>query len=341
MIPAGATSGPIEVTSPSGTGVSPFTFAVPVTTGSPTITSFTPSSALVGATITINGTNFDPSNLNDRVSFNGGPDVVPVAATATALSVVIPQAGPGRVTVRTPRGVAVSGTDFALDTDDLDGKPVGGLWRLVVGQPLAFTLPFGTEAVFLVDLEAGQRVDAKLTDVTPTQNGVTCNNSPNFAGLTFRLPDGRLSLELFSSDCNYVRPFVAPVTGTYSFLVFDDFHATDVNATITIHEPVDEPGTTVINQGSRVMTIAVPGQKVRWTFQAVAGEPLHLSVGEYPLCGAIDVSIYAPDDSRIVGMSPCWSDQATVTAPATGTYVLQAESFSGATGNAGVTLSSP
>ena len=192
-----------------------------------------------------------------------------------------------------------------------------------------------------MDLTAGQRVDAKLTDVTPTQNGVTCNNSPNFASLSLRLPDGRVSLDLFSSDCNYVRPFVAPVTGTYSFLVFDDFHSTDVNATLTIHEPVDVPGTTVINQGSRAMTLSVPGQKVRWTFQAVGGEPLHLSVGEYPLCGAIDVSIYAPDDSRIVGLSPCWSDQGTVTAPVTGTYVLQAESPSGATGNAGVTLSSP
>src|SRR5947199_7053090 len=54
-VPANATSGSISVTTPGGTATSSSAFTVLYP---PTITSFTPTSGLVGASVTINGTNF-------------------------------------------------------------------------------------------------------------------------------------------------------------------------------------------------------------------------------------------------------------------------------------------
>ncbi len=54
-----ATTGPISVTTPSGTGASSTNFTV--TTSAPTITSVSPAAASDGTTVTINGANFGPS----------------------------------------------------------------------------------------------------------------------------------------------------------------------------------------------------------------------------------------------------------------------------------------
>src|SRR5207244_6010863 len=54
-VPANATTGSISVTTPGGTATSASAFTVLYP---PTITSFTPTSGLVGASVTINGTNF-------------------------------------------------------------------------------------------------------------------------------------------------------------------------------------------------------------------------------------------------------------------------------------------
>jgi IPT/TIG domain len=54
-VPSGATSGPISVTTPDGTGVSDGSFTV---ISAPTITSFTPSHGSAGTQVTIYGSNF-------------------------------------------------------------------------------------------------------------------------------------------------------------------------------------------------------------------------------------------------------------------------------------------
>src|SRR5207248_1023624 len=55
-VPAGATSGPISVTTSGGTASSAASFTV---INPPTISSFTPSSGPVGTSVTISGTNFN------------------------------------------------------------------------------------------------------------------------------------------------------------------------------------------------------------------------------------------------------------------------------------------
>src|SRR5439155_8918541 len=53
-VPAGATTGPITVTTPGGTAIGSTAFTILP----PSITSFTPTSGPVGTSVTISGTNF-------------------------------------------------------------------------------------------------------------------------------------------------------------------------------------------------------------------------------------------------------------------------------------------
>ncbi len=100
-VPAGATTGPVTVTTSTGTSKGK-TFTVKP----PAITSLSPSSGKVGATVIVKGKFFGPSQGASTVSFNG------VQATVSAWSdTVITCAAPagattGPVTVTTPAGTS-------------------------------------------------------------------------------------------------------------------------------------------------------------------------------------------------------------------------------------------
>lgn len=100
-VAAGA-SGNVSVTGPGGTGIRMgFTFAAP-----PTITSFTPTSAGVGATVTITGTNFTGATA---VSFGGTAAASFMVVSATQINAVVAAGATGIVSVITPGGTITSG----------------------------------------------------------------------------------------------------------------------------------------------------------------------------------------------------------------------------------------
>ncbi len=109
-VPTGATTGPISVTTASGTGTSATNFTVP--SGSPTITSFTPPSGPVGTLVTINGTTFTGATV---VKFNG---VIATSFTVVSdikITATVPAgATTGKIIVKTPAGNATSLTRFTV-----------------------------------------------------------------------------------------------------------------------------------------------------------------------------------------------------------------------------------
>ena len=77
----------------------------------PTITSVNPTSAEVGATVTISGTNLDEAT---EVKFNGTAATIGTK-TATSITTTVPAgATDGKVTVKTPAGEATSAADFTV-----------------------------------------------------------------------------------------------------------------------------------------------------------------------------------------------------------------------------------
>src|SRR5207247_2252347 len=107
-VPAGATTGPLSVTTPAGTATSASSFAVVV---APTITSFTPSSGPVGTSVTIGGTNFMGATA---VTFNGSTAAFTVTSD-TAIQTTVPAgATTGPLSVTTPAGTALSASNFTL-----------------------------------------------------------------------------------------------------------------------------------------------------------------------------------------------------------------------------------
>jgi hypothetical protein len=79
----------------------------------PTVTSFTPTSGSSGNSVTITGTNFDASPVNNVVTFNGVEATIIGTPTSTSLRVAVPiGATTGKIEVTTLGQSAVSADDF-------------------------------------------------------------------------------------------------------------------------------------------------------------------------------------------------------------------------------------
>lgn len=112
VVPVGATSGLVAVTTLGGTATSAGAFTV--TVAAPTIASFTPVSGGPGTTVTITGT-----NLMGATAVNIGALAIPTytVVSATSITLVLPAATSavsGLLTVVTPGGTATSATAFNL-----------------------------------------------------------------------------------------------------------------------------------------------------------------------------------------------------------------------------------
>ncbi|WP_210518480.1 IPT/TIG domain-containing protein [Hymenobacter terricola] len=108
-VPVGATTGPIAVTTPLGTGTSATDFTVPPV---PIITSFTPTSGLPGTVVVLTGNYFTGAT---QVTFNGTVAPGFVVNSATQITVTVPAGTTsGLITVTAPNGVGVSTTPFVI-----------------------------------------------------------------------------------------------------------------------------------------------------------------------------------------------------------------------------------
>jgi|GEM_PF-271788 len=115
-VPAGATTGNVTVTGPTGTsnGVN---FTVQTVTPAPTISSFTPTSGPAGTVVTITGTNFTGATA---VSFNGTAAASFTVVSATSITATVPSgASTGLIAVTTGGGTASSSSNFTVTLPDL------------------------------------------------------------------------------------------------------------------------------------------------------------------------------------------------------------------------------
>ena len=116
LVPSGATTGKISLTTPAGTAMTNNSFTV--TSSGPTITNFNPVRGNVGTVVTIHGTNFGGVT---SVKFNGTSASFAFVSTTKITAVVPNGATTGKISVTTPSGTATSAGVFIVSGPKITG----------------------------------------------------------------------------------------------------------------------------------------------------------------------------------------------------------------------------
>jgi len=164
-VPAGATTGPISVTTPgNGSIVTTTRFTI-----TPAITSFAPTLGAVGSGVTISGTNFTGATA---VSFGGRAASFTVSNSGTITTTVPFGASTDPITVITLDGTATSAASFTVATG---GQPFG-----VGATPSSQTVSAGASTSYAMTISRSAGFTDNLTfSVTGLPGATTATFSPN------------------------------------------------------------------------------------------------------------------------------------------------------------------
>jgi YD repeat-containing protein len=231
-VPSGATSGPIAVTTPAGSATSGTSFTV-ASSGGPTISSVTPTIGTAGTAVTITGTNFQTTPLNNRVVFNQRHAAVS-ASTATSISTEVPgMTSSGRISVTTP-AASVTGDDFFIPPPPRVAGDVAFTGRWTLNQ--SATVAIGTAnkvGLVVFDASGGRRIAVRGANGS-FSFGIACQ-------LFVRVlrPDG---VEMGAPTCvesnGFTDALPVPATGTYTAFL-DPYGSAAGSLTLTIYDFVD------------------------------------------------------------------------------------------------------
>ena len=163
-VPAGATTGDITVTTPSGPLVTTTRFTV-----TPAITSFAPSLGSAGTGVTITGTTFTGATA---VSFGGKAAAFTVSNSGTVTATVPAGATTGPITVTTLDGTATSAANFTVTS--------GGTPFTLGATPSSQTVSAGATTSYTVTISRAAGFTDNLTfSVTGLPGATTASFSPN------------------------------------------------------------------------------------------------------------------------------------------------------------------
>ena len=228
-VPAGATSGTINVTAPGGTSTSSASFTV--ANLAPTITGFSPGIGVRGSSFTVTGTNFDTVPTNNNVRLNSSWAKV-TAATATSLTVQVPPAtSSGPVSVATVNGKATN-ADFIVPPGTYTASDVGQSVRIDPGSTgTAAVTTAGKIALVLFSATVGQRIS------------INAAAAQNVGAIDFTIisPDGtNLWGPITSTGSSlYTDVFTVQQSGTQTLLIDPQATLTD-SWTVTVYDvPAD------------------------------------------------------------------------------------------------------
>jgi RHS repeat-associated protein len=318
-VPAGATTGPVSVTTPDGTATSAENFVV-TQPNRPVVTSISPTIVNRGDLVTVTGSNFGERTTNmaavnqTRVSVE--------AETATSLSIRVPDIHvSGRVSVTSLEGTGVGPDLFVAPRFDVANE-VGVTGRLAVGDTRTFTMPAGkNEVVYVFDATAGQRV------------AWTYSPSPNFVHIY--APDGS-TVEAPSSS----EPIDIPTTGTYTVNI--DANPGTTGTFRTFEVPPDQERTIVPSHAGAAETLSftIPRQNARLRFEGRAGQRISFQ-GTGVSGGTYFVDIRKADGSVVGPTFPMGGSganfQDAVELPVDGQYWIRIDPVNETTGSITVT----
>jgi YD repeat-containing protein len=331
-VPSGAGTGPIAVTSPTGSATSSTSFTVGSPPGSPSISGFTPAIGAPGASVTISGTNFNSTAYNNRVSFNPVRATVS-SSTTTSISATVPVSGSGKISVATPAGSGVSSSDFFIPPVGYTATSVGFTGRVSLGSSIAVSVTNASpNALVVFDGVAGRQVSLRES-----------NSSISVLSMAYYNPDGTNLLarqDMSPSNGNTsIGAVTLPLTGTYTILV-----TTSSAGSVTVSLYDCTPVVAAITPGGGPVSIAnsVLAQSMILTFTASAGQRVSMITSNVNVCcGVIHGYLLKPDGSTLSNISiqsMITNFIDTQTLPVAGTYSILVAPGGSSTGSVSVTL---
>ncbi len=333
-VPIGATTGPISVTSPSGTASSTAQFTVGVPVGSSSITSFTPNSGPVGSIVTITGSGFDVI-ANDQVEFDGYPAYVSAATPTTITAAVPAQAQSGPISVTTPLGSATSSADFFVVPAGYTGGQIDFEGQITAGgQPYTGTIINGGDMGMVVfNAVSGQQFNLTASSSTLIDATISILN-----------PQGvQVQSSTIGSGGSVLQTIVAPTSGAYTVLISSP--GVGFTGSVTLSLTASSPGQNGGSSLSLQVYVTTAGQTAIVPFTGTAGQQVSVLINNstFPnncAFGLLGVSILNPDGSTLTSANLCATlFLAPVTLPTSGTYSVVIAPQSGGTGSAAVVIS--
>ena len=328
-VPSGATTGSISVTVGANTATSAASFTVG--SGAPTLSSFTPAVASYGTTMTLTGTNYDTTLINNRVSFTGAMGAV-ATATSTSITAPVPStAQTGPLSVSTINGKATSSTELYVAPPGVVATDVQYTGRITVdGSTVVVSITTANKTGLMVfNGTAGQRVSVGVSAVT----------IPQFTASIYR-PDGvvmTVPAPLFGAGGGSLDLGVLPLTGTYT-IFFDPVSTYTGNITVTVSTELT--GTITPGGAAVPITISRVGQNARYMFSGTAGHTISLGMTSVTI-PSLAVSIVKPDGTNLVAPTSISTSGGAIDSqilPATGTYAILVDPAQAFTGNVTLTL---
>lgn len=328
-VPAGATTGTISVTVAAVTATSAASFTVG-TGAAPTLSSFSPAVAGYGATVTLTGTNYDPTLLNDRVAFTAAIGAV---ATATTTSITVPVPGSaqtGPISVSTTQGKATSAQEFFVAPPGVVATDIQYTGRITVNGPTVTpSIPTpSTNGLLVFDGVAGQRLSLGFSSPTLTQFSVSVYRPDGGAlttPVTYNTNGGSLDLP------------VLPMAGTYTIFL-DPVSTYTGNVTVTLSTEVT--GNITPGGAAVPVTISRVGQNARYVFTGSAGQTVSLNLSSVTITTGY-ASLIKPDGSLLAGPTSFGTGGGVIDTqvlPTSGTYAIFIDPAVTYTGSVTLTL---
>lgn len=300
-VPQGATSGTISVTvgASSATSLDPFT----VGAGSgPAVTGFSPPAVAPGDQLTINGSGFDTRSGNDLVKLGGDVRGAVLTASATQLTVLVPDGiDHGPISVTTPGGSSTSSNELFALPIGFKGVNALSAERMSVGSSRTVSVSTPNKfAMIVFNGTEGERIS--LTSSTTAPVPISIWN-----------PDGTyIASPLYPA---YHEPAPLPRTGSYAIIVGGTSYTG--SATVTLYDiPPDIGGAIAVDGATAQFSTTVPGQKAVYTFDGTQGQRIAFSG---TLCR--EYTIFKPSGGALAsGSSFGCLDLDLNPLPETGTY---------------------
>ena len=335
IVPEGAASGPISVSTPNGNGSSVDDFDVLPSLPEVVITDFNPKSGAPGTQVTITGTGFELNHVNNKVSFGGKTAFVSASSATSINAQVAERSSTGRVKVVTPMGTAMSSDEFVVSPGGYTGDQIESTVEISIGTTSQHEISTPEKAMMLTfDAVAGQRLAVEFSNVT----------IPSLTKAYIYKPDDSQWMNPinFSSSGGFFDADVVPETGTYTIIV--DPFGTNVGAfDVTIIDVgPDVTGEINIDSIPVLASNVIKGQNIALTFSATAGQKIIVKIDNESLHTFSNVHLLDVNGDAIAIKSSLPSNGEAyidmVTLPDTGTYTVYVDPYSRSLGSASITL---